>query len=458
MPISLLDYLADHEDELVNDLIAFVRIPSLSGSPDRKPDILKAAEWLVARMRRAGIENVEILQTDGHPTVYGDWLHAGTDAQTVLIYGHYDVQPSEPNELWETPAFEPAVRDGKLFGRGAADDKGGVAAGVAAVEALLKTGELPSVNIKFCFEGEEEIGSPNLAPLIERERERFAADLVVSVDGGHWSAEQPQLVLGLRGATVAELHVTGPSSDLHSGLYGGAVLNPLEAISRILASMRSPDGRITIEGFYDDVVTPSEQDRAAIARIPGGADEIREATGVPALHGEPGYTPREHTWIRPTLEINGIWGGYSGPGLKTVIPAEAHAKISCRLVANQDPDRVRELLAAHVARHTPVGVKARLDPLPGRATPYSISADYPANKLLSEILNEIYGVAPYETRVGGSVPVVPVFQDLLNAPTITVGCSTLDCCLHAPNEFVHLRTLHRGTMTVAMLLRRLGVV
>ncbi|RME67650.1 MAG: M20/M25/M40 family metallo-hydrolase, partial [Verrucomicrobia bacterium] len=256
MPASALQYLASHETDLVEDLAALVRIPSLSGAPEHRADLLRAAAYVTDRLRAAGLEHVETLPTGGHPVIYADWLHAGPDAPTVLLYGHYDVQPADPLELWESPPFAPAIRDNRLYGRGAADDKAGVCAAIAALGAMFASGDLPSVNVKICFEGEEEIGSPNLEPLLERERGRFAADLVISVDGGQWSPDQPQVILGLRGMIGLELHVRGPAHDLHSGLFGGAVLNPLEALARLLASMRAPDGRITVDGFYDDVVEP----------------------------------------------------------------------------------------------------------------------------------------------------------------------------------------------------------
>jgi len=454
MPLSSEEYLARHESRLVEELTEFVRIPSQSGAPACAPHIQRAAAWVADRLRRAGLENVAVLPTDGHPTVYADWLHAA-GAPTVLIYGHYDVQPPEPLNLWVSPPFEPEIRNGKLFGRGAADDKGGVLAAIAGVEAWLAGREGPGVNVRFCIEGEEEIGSASFEPLVRRERARFACDLVVSADGGQWSADQPQLVLSLRGGCGAELRVSGPSHDLHSGMYGGAVLNPLEAICRLLASMRAPDGRIAVEGFYDDVIAPSPHEREQIARLPGDEQTYATAIGVPALHGEPGFSPHERTGLRPTLEINGLWGGHTGPGPKTVIPAEARAKIHCRLVAKQDPDRIFELLRRHVERHTPRGVRAELSRAPGRSLPYFLSADHPANRIAAGVLTEVYGVAPYETREGGSIPVLSVFQALLAAPTILFGASTADANIHAPNEFVYLRNLHRTARCFARLLTRL---
>jgi acetylornithine deacetylase/succinyl-diaminopimelate desuccinylase-like protein len=386
--------------------------------------------------------------------VYADWLHAAA-APTVLIYGHYDVQPPEPLALWTSPPYEPEVRDGKIFGRGASDDKGGVLAAIAGTEAELVGGKRLGVNLRFCIEGEEEVGSPSFNSFLTRERARFACDLVISADGGQWSADQPQLVLSLRGGCGAELHVTGPDRDLHSGMWGGAVLNPLEAIARLLATMRAPDGRVTVEGFYDDVLPPMPRDREEIARVPLDEAACRADLGVPALHGEPGFTTLERTWIRPTLEINGLWGGHTGSGPKTVIPAEAHAKIHCRLVANQDPDRIFELLRRHVETHTPAGVRATLTRTGGRSLPYFLPAAHPANRLAAGVLTDVYGVAPYETRVGGSVPVLPIFQEVLGAPAIMFGACTNDANIHSPNEFVYVRSLHRTARCFALLLTRL---
>ena len=454
MPLTPEEHLRRHEDRLVEELKDLVRIPSQSGEPACAPHIQRAAAWVAERLQRAGLEHVAVLPTGGPPVVYADWLHS-PGAPTALIYGHYDVQPPDPLARWTSPPYEPQVRDGRLFGRGASDDKGGVLAAIAGVEAVLATEERPRVNLRFCIEGEEEVGSPHFGPFLAREQTRLACDLVISADGGQWSADQPQVVLSLRGGCGAELHVTGPGRDLHSGMHGGAVLNPLEAIARLLASMRAPDGRIAVAGFYDDVLPPTAHDREQMARVPLDEAAYRSDLGVPALHGEPGFTVHEQRWIRPTLEINGLWGGYTGPGPKTVIPAEAHAKIHCRLVARQDPDRIFDLLCRHVETHTPPGVRATLARAGGRSLPYHLPADHPANRLAREVLTAVYGVAPYETRVGGSIPVLPLLQDALGAPAIMFGASTDDANIHSPDEFVHLRSLHRAARCFALALDRL---
>lgn len=449
-----LQFLSDREDALLADLKEIVRIPSQSGTPECAADVRRAAEWCSARMKKAGLENVAILETGKHPILYGDWLHAA-GAPTILIYAHYDVQPSAPDELWQTPAFEPEIRDGRLYGRGAADDKSGIVTTISAVEALIATSG-PGVNVKFIFEGEEEIGSPSLESFLTAERERFACDLVVSADGGQWSADQPCVILGLRGMCVGEIHVTGPKGDLHSGMHGGAIMNPVEALGRLLATLRHPNGKIAVDGFYNDVIEPTAADREAIARVPFDEKAYPGNLGVPAVFGEPGYTTLERSWMRPTLEINGIWGGYSGPGPKTIIPSAAHAKFSCRLVADQDPDKIFALVAKHIERNAPPGVTVHVSKEETGAIPYSIPADHPANQIVSKVLTEVFGKAPYETRTGGSIPVVPIFQRILGALTVFTGSGTNDSNLHAPNEFVYVRNVVRGTRALALLLPRLA--
>jgi acetylornithine deacetylase/succinyl-diaminopimelate desuccinylase-like protein len=433
-PQDLLD------QQLIEDLKDFVRIPSQSGSADRQPDIARAATWLADRLRRRPFDHVAVLPTARHPVVTADWLKA-PGKPTILIYGHYDVQPPDPLEQWVTPPFEPSVRDGKLFGRGAADDKGGVLAAIAGAEAYLARTPHPGVNLKFCFEGEEEIGSPSIRDFLVRERERFACDLVLSADGMQWSEHQPEMTLGLRGGCALEIHVEGPSKDLHSGMHGGAVLNPIEALARILASLRHPDGRIAVEGFYNAVAEVPAHERAQIARVPFDASTYQKDLGVAALHGEPGYTPLEQCWIRPTLEINGIWGGYSGQGPKTVIPSTAHAKLTCRLVPHQDPALIPSLIQRHVLAHAPKGVRVTFSPGGFTALPYSLSTDHPAVAPAVRVLTEVFGKPPYMARTGGSVPVLTTFLDVLGAPTVDVGAATQDSQLHAPNEFVYVSTL-----------------
>lgn len=345
MIMSWSEYLDAHQARFVEELADFVRIPSVSASDAHIADVKRAGDWVVARMQAAGIENVWMMPTDGHPVVYGDWLHAGADKPTVLIYGHFDVQPAEPFDLWETPPFGAEIRDGKLFGRGASDDKGGMFIPILAAEALLKsTGKLP-INVKFFFEGQEEIGSPHLPPFIAANGALLKADMIFSADGSQWADDQPQLITGLKGLVACEVIVTGARSDQHSGQQGGGIANPIQGLSQIIASMKHADGRIAVAEFYDDVIDLTAEDRAAIARAPFDEASYVAELGVPEVFGEPGYTTRERLWARPTLELNGIGGGWQGNGIKTVLPAEARAKITCRLVANQTPDAIYRLLA-----------------------------------------------------------------------------------------------------------------
>lgn len=448
-------YLDQRREQSLAELNDLLSIPSISSLPEHATDVQRAADWAANRLRAAGMEHVQILPTAGHPVVYGDWLHA-PGRPTILIYGHFDVQPVDPLDLWETPPFEPQVRDGRLYARGASDMKGNLLESILGVESLLKgEGSLP-VNVKFFLEGEEEIGSPDLPPMVAQYRDLLACDLVVSADGSQFSEDRPSLETGLRGGCGIQIDVRGANSDLHSGQFGGAVANPIHALVRILDTMHAPDGTVTVEGFYDDVVNLSESERATIAEVPFDEAAYKAEIGVDELFGEPGYSPVERTWIRPTLEVNGIWGGFQGEGTKTVLPNEAHAKITCRLVPNQDPERIRQLLIEHVARVAPPGVTVDARPLAFLARPYLIPADHWGNQITAEVLTEIYGAPPYVTRTGGSVPVCEIFLTNLGAYTVTMGFGLSDERFHAPNEFVRLASFERGQRAWASLLQRLG--
>jgi acetylornithine deacetylase/succinyl-diaminopimelate desuccinylase-like protein len=425
------------------ELVDFLRIPSVSALPQHRHDVETAASWVARRLRAARLEGVEILATGGHPVVTGHWLHAA-DAPTILVYGHFDTQPVDPVAEWTSPPFEPAVRDGRIYARGASDDKGNMLAPILALEALLGTaGRLP-VNVKCFFEGQEEIGSPQLPAFLAKERERFACDVVVSADGGQWSESHPNLLLGFKGLAASELHVSGPNQDLHSGLHGGALQNPIHALVRLLDSMRGADGKIAVAGFYDSVRPLHADERAQIARIPQDDDRYGERLGLTELFGEPGFTTRERQWSRPTLEINGIWGGFQGDGTKTVIPREAHAKITCRLVPNQEPEPINRLLAEHVRRHRPPGVEVRFVPLPSKAEAYEVAADHWANQAAAAVLREEYGADPYQTRTGGSIPVLSLFRRELGADSVIFGFALPDERFHAPDEFFRLASFERA--------------
>ncbi len=450
------DYLDREQDRFLDELVDFVRIPSVSAKPDNIADVARAADWVAARLTRAGAENVMVLPTAGHPVVYADWLHAGADRPTILIYGHFDVQPAEPLDLWTTPPFEPDLRDGRLYGRGASDDKGGMLIPILAAEALLACeGALP-VNVKFFFEGQEEIGSPDLPDFVAANQARLQADMIFSADGLQWSEDMPQIVLALKGMVSLEIVVTGPRSDQHSGMHGAGIANPALALAQILASMKSPDGLVTVEGFYDDVVPLSDDDRAAIARVPWDEAAYLAETGAPATFGEPGYTTRERQSARPTLDVNGLTSGWQGVGTKTVLPAEARAKITCRLAADQSPERIFELIRAHVAAHLPVGVRAEVIRLPGRADPFRVPAGHNASAVATEVLAEVYGRAPYRTWVGGSIPVMTDLLRALGVHATMFGFSHGDENLHAPDEFFRLSAFRRGQTAYVRLMQRLA--
>jgi acetylornithine deacetylase/succinyl-diaminopimelate desuccinylase-like protein len=445
------------QQRFIRDLAALVAIPSVSTLPKHEPNIRAAGDWLMHQLTEMGMANVRRLDSPRPPSVFAEWIVDDT-APTVLIYGHYDVQPAEPLDLWDSPPFELTEKGDRVYGRGATDDKAGVVGTFTVLRTLKENGILPQVNIKLFFEGEEEIGSPNVSNIVSENRELLACDLVVSVDGAQPSIEQPALMLGLRGGFSATLHVKGPARDVHSGLYGGLIRNPVDALCELMASMRSPDGTILIEGFYDQVAELSASEREQINAVPFSEAEVLGNSGSPALFGEPGYTPLERNWIRPTLEITGIWGGHNETSPKTIIPAEAHANIVARLVADQDPDETVQLVAKHVETHAPTGVEAWLEQGPVRAQAYAMSASHPANAILSRILKEVFGRDPHHTRVGGSIPVVPLFQQLLGAPTIMCPFGIYECNLHAPNEFNEKIMLQRGSEILFRLLKELGAM
>lgn len=443
---SLDAYLEEHRERRVTAYLDFLRIPSISGIPDHAPDCRRAAEWLADQLQTAGAENVELCETGGHPIVYGDWLHAD-GAPTVVVYGHYDVQPVDPIDEWETAPFEPFVADGRVVGRGAADDKGQVMLHIRALEAALATrGALP-VNVRYVFEGEEESSSVHLDAWLEANRDRLAGDLAVISDTGFFDGNRPAITIGLRGITALEVHVDAAPRDLHSGGFGGVVNNPLNALCEIVAALKGPDGRIRVPGFYDDVVPLTDEDRAAFAELPFDEEAYRLATGVPALYGEVGYTTLERRGARPTLDLNGIWGGFQGAGGKTIIPASAHAKITCRLVADQDPDRIADLVRAYVEDVAPPGVTVRVDAL-GGGRPSLTPIEHPATRAAARAIERTFGVEPLYIREGGSVPVCASFESILGLPVVLLGFANDDDRAHAPNESMVLANVETGIRTV----------
>ena len=450
------EYLRKKETEFIEDLIDFVSIPSISAMDEHFEDVVKAGEWVVERLNHAGIENARLMETETHPVVYADWLHAGEDKPTIMIYGHFDVQPADPYDLWDTPPFEPQIRDGKVFGRGASDDKGNMLAPILAIEAMLQTrGTLP-VNIKLFYEGQEEIGSPTLAPFIREHAKLLSADMIFSSDGGQFSEDQPQLIQGLKGLVGCELTVQGPDADKHSGKHGGGIANPIHALSLIIASMKDDEGHITIDGFYDDVIDLSIEDRAAFARVPFDEAAYIAQQGVTDTFGEPEYTTLERLWGRPTLELNGIWGGYQGKGTKTVLPSIAQAKITCRLVADQNPDQIFEHIKAHIERHTPKGVRVDVEKMAASAQPFLSPAGHNASEIAGRVLTEVYGTAPHYVRIGGSIPVMSMLLDTLGVHATVFAFGLDDENIHAPNEFFRLSSFQKSQIAYCKLLEEFG--
>jgi len=449
------NYLAANQDRYLKELLEFLSIPSISSLKEHKADVEKAAGWVAARLQAAGIENVQVLPTAGHPVVYGDWMHA-PDKPTVLIYGHFDTQPVDPLELWTQPPFEPALKDDRVYARGASDDKGNMLAPILTVEALLNSESRLPVNVKCFFEGQEEIGSPQLPEFIATNRQLLACDLILSADGGQWDEDQPALMIGLRGLCNLQIDVRAARSDTHSGTFGGTIMNPIHALVRLIGTMHTPQGAIAVAGFYDAVRPLSETEQDQIAEIPFDEADYKTELGVDALFGEPGYSTYERAWIRPTLEVNGIWGGFQGEGVKTVLPSSAHAKISCRLVPNQDPAQILKLLTTHIEKHTPPGVKVALDLNPSTADPYLIPFDHPGNQAAADVHKELFGKEPYYARMGGSIPVCGIFLKELGAYTVNFAFGLKDENIHGPDEFFRLKSFSRAQLAYGMLLEQLS--
>lgn len=436
------------------ELNEFLRIQSISAQSEHDGDTSAAAEWLCVKMKAAGLE-AEVIGTPGHPVVLGEWREAGPEAKTLLVYGHYDVQPAEPLDEWASPPFEPEVRDGRIYARGAADDKGQLYLHVKAAEAHLQaTGSLP-VNLIILAEGEEEVGSPNLVPFVEAQRERLACDAVIISDTGMFAPGLPSLLFSLRGLAYFEVHVQGPATDLHSGEFGGAVVNPANALAHIISTLHDEDGRIAIEGFYHDVLDWDEDTRQAIRDLPFDVDEFRALVGASGLDGERGFFELERLWTRPTCDVNGFLSGYTGEGAKTVLPAQAMAKVSFRLVPDQNPDRVSELFRAHLARVTPAGVTVTVKELHG-GNPWKAQLDESLKIAASAALERAFGATPVLVGGGGSIPIVGEFERILEAPALLVGFSHPGCNLHAPNEWFPEENIEKGISSLAYLYEELA--
>jgi acetylornithine deacetylase/succinyl-diaminopimelate desuccinylase-like protein len=448
--LELDAYLDSTRTERLESYKDFLRIPSISALSEHHDDCRVAAEWLAAALERAGAEHAAVEDTTGHPVVYADWLHAGPDAPTVLVYGHYDVQPVDPLDLWTSPPFEPVVVGDRMLARGAADDKGQIHLHVMALAALLRTrGGLP-VNVRYVFEGDEEYDQTHLAGWLERNKDRLAADVAVISDTGFFDRNLPAITVGLRGNEYMQIDVEGPPVDLHSGQFGGAVQNPANALATIIAALKGPDGRIRVPGFYDDVVGLTDADRATFAALPFDEEAYRAAIGVPELVGEAGFTTLERRGARPTLDVNGIWGGFQGDGAKTIIPAHAHAKLSCRLVANQDPLTIFELVRAYVEEVAPPGVRTTVRHLhAGR--PSLLPIDHPATQAAARAIAATFGREPLYVREGGSIPVTANFERILGLPVVLLGFTPPDDNAHAPNESMALTNYETGIRCIARL-------
>jgi len=442
---AALNYAREHREASLEDLKALLRIPSISTLSEHRSDVQRAAEWIAERLKALGFEAVDVMPTKGHPVVYGEWMNAGADAPTILFYGHYDVQPADPLDLWESDPFDPQVRGDDIFARGASDMKGQIVAHLRAVEALIRTSGLP-INLKYMIEGEEEIGSPNLGDFIAEHKDLLACDLCLNGDSGILAPDMPSIVYALRGLAYFEIHVQGPASDLHSGVFGGAVDNPAQVLCELIAGMRDENGRITLPGFYDDVRPLSEEERAELARLPQSDEWWLKQTGAPALFGEGGYTALERATARPTLDVNGILSGFTGEGAKTVLPAKAMAKISMRLVPDQRPERVHKALRAYLETHAPPTVTWELKYITG-CLPAIVERDSEAVQAASRALAAVWGKPPLFTRQGGSVPVVGIIKELLDVDSLMLGFGLPDDNLHAPNEKFHLPNFFRGIET-----------
>jgi acetylornithine deacetylase/succinyl-diaminopimelate desuccinylase-like protein len=436
-----VQYSREHRENFLKRLQDLVTIPSISTDPDHHEDMKRAAEWLAKDLRATGLENIQIFPTAGHPIVYADWMHAA-DAPTVLIYGHYDVQPVEPLEEWKQDAFSAGVEGDHLFGRGSSDMKGQVIASIGAVESILKQGPMP-VNVKFMLEGEEEIGSPNLPAFMESHKDLLTCDIALNPDAGMIASDIPTIVYGLRGLAYFELRVRGSASDLHSGMFGGVVHNAAQALCELIAGMHDENGRITLPGFYDSVRSLTEQERSEMARLPMDEAFYRKQAGISQTWGEAGYSPAERVGARPTLEINGMLSGFTAAGAKTVIPAVAMAKISCRLVPNQTPQQVYQQMLAYLKAKAPQSITWELIDMHG--APASVTdPDLPETRALANALESAWGTRPVYKREGGSIPVVGAMQTILGVESVLTGFGLPGDNVHAPNEHMHLPTWYRG--------------
>lgn len=448
-------YSREHAMRFRHQLHELLRIPSLSGDPAHAADVKRAADWLVEELKSIGIKDARTFPTPGHPIVYGEWTGAGPDAPTVLVYGHYDIVPAAMEDGWDHPPFEPIEKDGKIYARGATDDKGQLFIHIKALESYLESNGGAPVNVKFLLEGEEEVSSPNLAPFIKDHLDLLKADVCVISDSSMRSIEEPAVTHSLRGMTYIELEVLGPKDDLHSGFWGGATHNPALALVEILSKLYKPDNTIAVPGFYDDVVTLTPAEREMISKTDLTEDQFKKATGVPGVWGDQKYTIRERVSARPTLEINGIWSGYSGPGPKTIIPAKAGAKLSSRLVANQHPEKIFRLLKKYIESLVPPTVKVQVK-LVTTGKPALVPFDLPEMQAAARAYEKAWGHKPVFTRGGGSIPIVADIVDMMKIPVVMMGYGLDSDGLHAANEHHSIEMFHRGIETAIAYLDELA--
>ena len=439
------EYQEKNKDRFLNELLDLLRIPSVSAKSENKEDMRKCAEAVKQRLLEAGVDKVEIFETDGHPIVYAEKI-IDPLKPTVLVYGHYDVQPAEPLELWNSGPFEPVIIDGKIFARGSCDDKGQVYMHIKALEILVKTNTLTN-NIKFCIEGEEEVGSPNLGKFVQTHKELLKADCVLISDSSMISLDTPSIDIGVRGLSYIEVTVTGPNRDLHSGVYGGAVANPITMLAKMIASCHDENNQITIPGFYDDVVVATAEERTLMAAAPFNEQEYKDDLGVQELWGEKGFTSNERTGIRPTLELNGIWGGYQGEGAKTVLPSKATAKISTRLVPNQSSEKITKMLLEHFKKIAPLNVTVSAFEHHG-GEPYMTPIDSKAYQAASKAMETTFGKKPIPVRGGGSIPICALFEKELGIKIVFMGFGLDSDNLHSPNEKFNLENFYKGIETI----------
>lgn len=451
---NVIDFINVNRERYVDELKALLAIPSISALPAHAGDVRRCAEWCADEMRRVGLQNVRLIETPGNPVVYADWLGA-QGAPTILFYGHYDVQPVDPLDLWVSPPFEATVRDGEIYARGSADDKGQVFMHLKAIEAHLKqNGRLP-VNIKLILEGEEEVGSANLDAFIASHKDELGADVVVISDSAMFARGVPSICYGLRGLVYFQIDLRGSSTDLHSGVFGGALANPAFVLAQMLSQMKDRGGHIKIPGFYDDVVPLTDEERKAWATLPFNEKQYRKDFGIPRLHGESDYTTLERTWARPTFEVNGLLSGFTGEGAKTVLPAVAMAKVSMRLVPNQDPDKIATLFEEYVQKIAPKTVEVKVTRMHG-GKPWMASFDNKFIQAAGRAIEHGFGRKPVFTREGGSIPVVATFQEVLGLPSVLFGVGLPDENAHAPNEKLDLGNFHNGIIASAVLYEEVG--